>query len=129
VFPPAVHEVSPAVLQDVRGIGVVQGEASHEIADDATDIINVFVIDIGSASVGRIEEKAKNLLRKRGWEILPGGQPGLEAMVNDKRDAFLTAYEFHPYPLSQHPELYNGIKEKSTKTDGLVIVKVEVYHG
>ncbi|NBE91822.1 hypothetical protein FE391_00530 [Nonomuraea sp. KC401] len=83
-----VYRASPAALSDVRGIGVVQAEASDEVGyDDGVVVTNTFVMDVGSARVEEAVDKAASLLQQRGWMIVGKKQPWTVSVESARRGA------------------------------------------
>jgi hypothetical protein len=124
LFAPAVYQVTPAALADIRAIGMVRGEESSEVGyAESVEISNTFVIDVGGASAEEAVAKAARLLRDHGWNVLVENQTGV-SMRSDKWDAYLTLVSFRPGDLAGHPAILRTLAGKSVRTDALVIIKV-----
>ncbi|TDD16052.1 hypothetical protein [Nonomuraea diastatica] len=121
--------VSPATLNEIRSIGLVQAESSVEVgSDDSVNVMNAFVIDVGSASANAATGKSARILRERGWEIIGKKRPWFVMMKSTKWDAFAAIESFEAVHLTSYPDI-KSLKNKSVKTEASVIITVEVYRG
>ncbi|MEV0228094.1 hypothetical protein [Nonomuraea sp. NPDC050786] len=126
----ATYRVTPAALDDIRSIGLVQAESSVEVdMDESVAVTNTFVIDVGSASANAATAKSASLLRERGWEIIGKERPWFITMKSTKWDAFLAIDSFQSVHLASHPDILKALKDKSANTKASVIINVEVYQG
>ncbi|MEU7746098.1 hypothetical protein [Nonomuraea sp. NPDC049158] len=129
LFSAPIPQVSPAALDDVRRIGIVQAEDSIEDGyDDDVEITNTFVIDVGSTSNKEAIDKTADLLSGRGWEIL-GKSPTGAAMKSAKWAASLSVDSFDPASLRYHPKILKALQGKSVRAEAFAIVRVNVYQG
>lgn len=126
---PITYQVTPAILDEVRSIGLVQAEDSVELyMGDSVDVMNTFVIDVGGASANAATAKSARLLRKRGWEVIGEERPWFIMMKSTKWAASLAISSFRSVHLSSHPDILKTLKDKSAKTEASVIINVEVDH-
>lgn len=126
---PITYQVTPAALDEVRSIGLVQAEGSVELnMGDSVQVMNAFVIDVGGASANVATAKTARLLRERGWEVIGEERPWFVTMRSTKWDAFLAIDSFQSAHLASYPDVSKALKDKSAKTEASVIIRVEVYH-
>ncbi|MFI7700343.1 hypothetical protein [Nonomuraea sp. NPDC049480] len=129
LFPAPPRQVTPAALNDVRSIGVVQAEDSREISYDGEfEITNTFVIDVGSASAKEVVGKVVSRLRERGWETIAKKETGA-VMKSAKWKALVAVDPFYLEALQHHPGILQTLNGKSVNTDAYAIVRVDVVQG
>ncbi|TDE54658.1 hypothetical protein E1295_14805 [Nonomuraea mesophila] len=125
-----VYRASPAALSDVRGIGIVQAEASDEVGyDDGIVVTNTLVMDVGSARVEEAVDRSASLLQRRGWVIVGKKHPWMVAMESARRRAHLTLSSFTADRLARHQGILEALAIKSATTESAVIIEVNVYPG
>ncbi|TMR21828.1 hypothetical protein ETD86_13595 [Nonomuraea turkmeniaca] len=122
LFPRPVYHVNPAALKEVRSIGTLKEEGSDEVDyAGAIETYNVLVIDVGGRNGEEALDKAVDILRQKEWKVVGQGSL-MTSMESDKWDGHLTATPFHPYQLQHYPNILEALKDKSTRTEALVII-------
>ncbi|MEV0347596.1 hypothetical protein AB0H88_17665 [Nonomuraea sp. NPDC050680] len=121
--------VDPAALDDVRGIGEVRAEASHESERDGkTQVSRELVIDVGATSGREALDKAADLLAARKWVITTQNRPTIVLMESARwGETYATLRPFDPAYFEDKPEVLEQLKKASVKEEPLVYL--DVYEG
>lgn len=129
LFATPVYQVHPAALDEARSVGMVQAEGRLQVDyDGEPEIINKLVIDVGGVSFRERADRVTSFFLDRGWEIVARNQVGV-AMKSGKWNAFLTVDSFDSHALQHYPDVLEAVKSKAVKTEELVVVTVDYYHG
>lgn len=123
---PSTLRVSPAALDNVRGIGKMLAETSTENAtENGRQIENLLVIDVGATSDREALDKAANLLAARKWAIDGENRPTIVFMKHANwPDTHLILRPFDSMYFKDYPEILKALKETSVKEEALVYISL-----
>ncbi|WP_326825435.1 hypothetical protein [Streptosporangium sp. NBC_01756] len=118
--------VAPAALDNIRGIGKVQAEASDENENEnGRQIENLLVIDVEATSGREALGKAADLLGARKWRVVAENRPTIVSMESANwQDTHLVLRPFHPAYFEDYPDILEALKEASVKEESLVYIEV-----
>ncbi|MEV8635809.1 hypothetical protein AB0395_29545 [Streptosporangium sp. NPDC051023] len=120
-------QVAPAVLDEVRGIGKVLGEATDEGDYGAgIEVTNLLVIDVGGVNGHDASSKAGDLLRDRKWVVVRQVAPdGVEMRSTVWKGVYLDFQPFYPEERRTYPDEINKAIKASARPETLLIVSLD----
>ncbi|MEV7007791.1 hypothetical protein [Streptosporangium sp. NPDC051022] len=119
--------VDPAVLDEVRGIGRVLGEATVEGDYGAgAEVTDMLVIDVGGANGQEAADRADALLLEREWTVVARMPPHGTQMRSTIWDGvYLDFHPFYPEEDKSYPDEIAKVIEASAKPETLLIVSLD----
>lgn len=123
---PLILRVPSDALDSVRSIGKTKAESSFESGwGDGTQIFNLLVIDVGTASKQEAFDRAADLLGERRWVTVAENRPTIMAMDSSRWTGVRVVLRpFDASYLEDRPEVLRQLEQFPVEEGSLVYIEV-----